>query len=244
MTSECPLCCQRVEAGAVYCNHCNTFLLPHRRIGEIMIQEKMITGEQLSQGLSRQKRLGELLVDMGAVTSEQVDRALRLQKESAVTIARVARHRGLIKAALGLLAIFLAGVFAQKWMQIDELRSQMDAPRAGLPGQLEGRITLAAIQGLKSSDSRTVDACFDVLRRGTGLALPKEFNAWMNWYSSLALPSTGSGPEEPAGGLRPPSGGSAAIAEPPAPASPEPTAAPPAASPESPAIPAPASTAP
>lgn len=50
------------------------------RIGEYLINEKYISGEQLQEGLSRQKETGELiglsLIKLGFISEEKIKEAL------------------------------------------------------------------------------------------------------------------------------------------------------------------------
>ncbi len=65
---------------------------PVKRLGELLLEQSVITEALLKEALSEQKithqRLGEVLVDKGFVTAEQVNRALASQMETqAITIS-------------------------------------------------------------------------------------------------------------------------------------------------------------
>lgn len=55
-----------------------------KRLGEILLEDGLITEEQLKQALNRQipggKMLGQILKDMGFVTEEQISSALARQE--------------------------------------------------------------------------------------------------------------------------------------------------------------------
>jgi len=50
-----------------------------QRLGEILIEQGLITEEQLSRALSKQKKIGELLVEEGVIAKEDLDKALNIQ---------------------------------------------------------------------------------------------------------------------------------------------------------------------
>ncbi|HAF08281.1 TPA: general secretion pathway protein GspE, partial [candidate division WOR-3] len=54
-----------------------------KRLGDLLIDEGLITKDQLNQALSQQKenggRLGSILVQMGFVTDDQISKALGKQ---------------------------------------------------------------------------------------------------------------------------------------------------------------------
>lgn len=53
----------------------------HKRLGEILVEEKVISAEALNEALSRQKRIGEILVEEKSATSQQVAKALDKQQQ-------------------------------------------------------------------------------------------------------------------------------------------------------------------
>src|ERR1700691_3434183 len=65
------------------------------RLGELLIGQGLITGEDVEAALQRQKqqggRLGTHLVAMGAITIEKLVMALRGQQEVGATLAMCAR---------------------------------------------------------------------------------------------------------------------------------------------------------
>jgi len=54
---------------------------PHKRVGDILVEEGVVTPEQISDGLAKQKPLGEILVEDKKVTPQQIDKALQKQKQ-------------------------------------------------------------------------------------------------------------------------------------------------------------------
>lgn len=55
-----------------------------KKLGEILIEENIISPADLQEALSQQKPIGELLVESGKVSKDEVDKALRKQEFSAM----------------------------------------------------------------------------------------------------------------------------------------------------------------
>ena len=57
-----------------------------KRLGEILLDQKCITEDQLEQGIEKQKisqkMLGEILIDAGYITPDQLEDALEIQHEN------------------------------------------------------------------------------------------------------------------------------------------------------------------
>ena len=49
------------------------------RLGEILVQQQVVSPEQLAEALKKQKRVGEILLEQHAVAPEQIARALEIQ---------------------------------------------------------------------------------------------------------------------------------------------------------------------
>lgn len=63
-----------------------------KKLGQILLEEGVVTPDQLSAALDRQKSvIGEVLVDMGAVDSESVEKALIKQTEQNSQVQSIAR---------------------------------------------------------------------------------------------------------------------------------------------------------
>ena len=63
-----------------------------KRIGQILLEEGMVSEEQLAVALEKQKStIGEVLVDMGAVNSETVEKALIKQTEQNAQVKSIGR---------------------------------------------------------------------------------------------------------------------------------------------------------
>ena len=54
---------------------------PYKRVGEILLEEGVVTPGELSDSLAKQKPLGEILVEEKKVTPQQVDKALQKQQK-------------------------------------------------------------------------------------------------------------------------------------------------------------------
>ncbi|MCX5733068.1 MAG: chemotaxis protein CheA [candidate division NC10 bacterium] len=53
------------------------------RLGEILVQQQVVSPEQLAEALKKQKRVGEILLEQHAVAPEQIARALEIQAAAA-----------------------------------------------------------------------------------------------------------------------------------------------------------------
>jgi two-component system chemotaxis sensor kinase CheA len=54
---------------------------PYKRVGDILVEEGVVTPEQVAESLAKQKPLGEILVEDKKVTPQQVDKALEKQQK-------------------------------------------------------------------------------------------------------------------------------------------------------------------
>ena len=54
---------------------------PYKRVGDILVEEGVVTPGEVSDGLAKQKPLGEILVEEKKATPQQVDKALQKQKQ-------------------------------------------------------------------------------------------------------------------------------------------------------------------
>jgi hypothetical protein len=68
-------------------------LMPNLRLGQILVEQEVITRQQLSETLSREigrserrHRLGELLVEAGVITADQLESALRFQRRTGLRL--------------------------------------------------------------------------------------------------------------------------------------------------------------
>ena len=78
---RCPRCAKEAGLDEHVCAACGTLLRQQRLLGEILIDEGLITREKLAEAVRQQKRrLGEILVDIGACKPEDLDRAVQLQR--------------------------------------------------------------------------------------------------------------------------------------------------------------------
>jgi two-component system, chemotaxis family, sensor kinase CheA len=53
----------------------------YKRVGDILVEEGVVTPEQVEESLSRQKKIGQILVEEKKVTAQQVDKALQKQQK-------------------------------------------------------------------------------------------------------------------------------------------------------------------
>ena len=77
----CPKCNGELGLDDLTCGSCGAPVRRQRRLGEILIDEGIISRDHLEEALRLQKRkLGEILVELGACKREDLDRAIELQK--------------------------------------------------------------------------------------------------------------------------------------------------------------------
>ncbi|MBI4862282.1 MAG: hypothetical protein HY815_18795 [Candidatus Riflebacteria bacterium] len=78
---KCPKCDAAVGFDEVICRGCGAAIKRQRLLGEILVDEGMISRDRLEEALRLQKRrLGEILVEIGACKAEDLDRAVQLQR--------------------------------------------------------------------------------------------------------------------------------------------------------------------
>lgn len=102
LMESCPGCRAAVRADDLACPACGKILHKQRPLGEILVDEGIISEEHLTRALKLQKgRLGEILIEIGACKAEDIDRALTLQQ----------MHRTRLDVYRGYLRLSLAGIF-------------------------------------------------------------------------------------------------------------------------------------
>jgi len=104
----CHYCGDQVPKGTATCPTCGQQVFQQRFLGEILIDEGLISREKLQEALRLQKRrLGEILVDIQACRPEDLDRALILQRLGRTRADIYARY---LKLAVILLVISISGL--------------------------------------------------------------------------------------------------------------------------------------
>jgi len=79
-----------------------------KRLGEILIDEGIISPEDLDRALQQQKRkLGEILVEIGACRAEDLDRAIQIQR---LGRTRADRYLGYLRVALLAILMLVLGL--------------------------------------------------------------------------------------------------------------------------------------
>lgn len=101
----CPKCAREAGLDDLTCQGCGALLRQQTLLGEILIDEGLISREKLEDALRLQKRrLGEILVEIGACRTEDLDRAVQLQR---LGRTRAQIYRRWLRNAL-VLILFLA----------------------------------------------------------------------------------------------------------------------------------------
>lgn len=146
--------------------------LYRRRIGEVLLEEGVVTRDQLEEALRVQKRkLGEILVDLGACKPEDLDRAVELQKLGAT---RADVYRRWLRGALVVILLLVAGLAAallrleasshlllrleKEALQFDEVAEILDDPAS--PHKFDALRSLSR----HVKDARAVDLIGRALR--------------------------------------------------------------------------------
>lgn len=110
-SSLCPACKAEIRLEDLTCRSCGVAVREQPLLGEVLIDEGIVTREKLNEAISMQKRrLGDILVEIGACKTEDLGRALKLQS---MRRTRADIYRGRFQVALigsglmALLAVFL-----------------------------------------------------------------------------------------------------------------------------------------
>jgi len=95
---QCPKCDAPLTLDDLVCSKCGTAVRRQRRLGEILVDEGIISRESLDKALKLQKsKLGEILVELGACKPEDLERAVQLQR---LGRTRADIYRTYLRAAL------------------------------------------------------------------------------------------------------------------------------------------------
>lgn len=79
-TTVCPKCQGEIRLNDLSCRACGHQIRTQPLLGEVLIDEKIVSRDQLEQALKlQQRKLGEVLVDIGACKPEDLDRAFHIQ---------------------------------------------------------------------------------------------------------------------------------------------------------------------
>lgn len=198
---DCPTCYATVAADAAYCDTCDTFLLPHRRLGDILLEQGVVTDAQLEESRVKQKKLGEILVEGGHVSKDIVENAMAVQKRTRLELVQgyVRRRRLKRVAYLGLALVVALGLMQwDKLMKLEELRVMRQLDHKQFQNSLlTDRLILTAINWLKSGDPKTVETCWNLLKTATNQNLPKDAKVWEQWYATTHLPGGAQGSGQP-----------------------------------------------
>lgn len=128
----------------------------HRYLGEILIDEGLLSPADLEEALGHQKRhLGEILVELGKVRPEDVDRCLQLQTRGRT---RAQRYQAYMRAAL--LAAGLASLVAglAVWSLLRDMHGREALDRARLPGEAIAAILESGSVGQRMDALRSVSS--------------------------------------------------------------------------------------
>lgn len=101
-------CGRELGLDELTCPGCGALVRQQRLLGEILIDEGLVTPDKLAEAVRLQKRrLGEILVEINACRPEDLDRAVQLQRAGRTTAQR---YRRWLTAALGAICVLIAGV--------------------------------------------------------------------------------------------------------------------------------------
>jgi len=116
----CLNCGEPLPEGTASCARCGRKAFQQKFLGELLIDEGLVSREKLEEALRLQKRkLGEVLVDIGACQSGDIDRVIRLQRRGRTRAQRYVRYfkiaSALLVASIAALVACLAYVFTSAY---------------------------------------------------------------------------------------------------------------------------------
>lgn len=149
----CHHCGEALQPGSTSCSRCGNQVFQQKFLGELLLEEGVITREKLSEALRLQKRrLGQILVDIGACQPEDLDRALTLQRMGRTRADVYARY---LKVAF-VLVVALSGALAATWFKFDRSNQflkrmrQRELSVAEVSDVLSGSSSYSKIEALRS----------------------------------------------------------------------------------------------
>lgn len=81
-TTRCSKCQAEIRIDDLSCRACGNVVRTQPLLGEVLIDEKIISREQLEAALKlQQRKLGEILIESGACKPEDLDRAIHIQRQ-------------------------------------------------------------------------------------------------------------------------------------------------------------------
>ena len=118
---QCPKCEITLATSDTTCPACGSAIVKQKRLGDILVQEGLITEEQLQEAVRAQNRkLGEILLESGVVRRTQLTKALKLQEATREPIDEVRLH---LRIAL-LIALILSVGLAMTIMRLEAQAAQ------------------------------------------------------------------------------------------------------------------------
>lgn len=112
-TSRCPKCQAEVALHDLSCRACGQVIRTQPLLGEVLIDEKIISREQLENALKvQQRKLGEILVETGACKAEDLERAIHIQKQGRTRAELYQADLQKARAFLAVLAVIVVALGA------------------------------------------------------------------------------------------------------------------------------------
>ena len=108
-TTVCPKCQGEIRLHDLNCRACGEVIRTQPLLGEVLIDERVVTRDQLEKALKlQQRKLGEVLVDLGACKAEDLDRAIHIQARGRTRAELAVADLKKAKVAIGILALLVA----------------------------------------------------------------------------------------------------------------------------------------
>lgn len=106
---RCPKCEIQLASADLSCPACGSAVQKQKKLGDILVQEGVITEDQLQEAIRTQNRkLGEILLESGVVRRTQLTRALKFQETTREPIDEVRMHLRIALLVVLLLSVCLA----------------------------------------------------------------------------------------------------------------------------------------
>jgi hypothetical protein len=150
--SSCPKCQKALAPGDLQCPSCGT-PLKQKKLGDILVEEGVITEDQLQEAIRTQNRkLGEILLESGVVRRTQLNRALKVQETTREPIEQVRLHLRIALVLVLVLTVCLAGAILR-----------LEASAAQQLRLTQGSLSTDEVAAIFASDTESANR-FEALR--------------------------------------------------------------------------------
>ena len=138
MLAKCSKCAAELGEDDLSCKKCGAVVRQQRRLGEILIDERIISRDHLEEALRLQKRrLGEILVEIGACKPTDLERAIELQR---LGRTRADIYRRWLRVALAVILLLVVALAGALWKLENDSNLQLRIEKESLSFEEVARI--------------------------------------------------------------------------------------------------------